>query len=110
VVLILAILAAFFLLPAPWGIGVVLAAACFEFVELAIWRRTLNWGKKTGPEALVGTSVEVVEDCAPRGRVRLRGEFWNAVSEVPLHAGERAVVRSVDGLSLELEPETEKGP
>jgi membrane-bound serine protease (ClpP class) len=108
--LILAILAAFFLLPSPWGIAVVIAAACFEFLELAIWRRTLGWHKKTGAEALVGMSAEVVEPCDPRGRVRVRGELWNADAVSPVGVGDSVVVQAVDGLRLEVAPGTEKGP
>jgi membrane-bound serine protease (ClpP class) len=108
--LILAIVLALLFLPTPWGIAVVIAAACFEVVELAIWRRTLGWGKKTGAEALVGMRAEVVEACDPRGRVRVRGELWNANAEEPADAGESVVVTKVDGLRLDVAPATEKGP
>jgi membrane-bound serine protease (ClpP class) len=110
VLLIVAVLLAVFVLPSPWSIGVVIAAACFEVVELSIWRRTLGWGKKTGVEALVGMSAEVVQDCDPSGRVRVRGELWNADSASPAEVGDTVVVQRVDGLRLEVAPGTEKGP
>ena len=109
-ILILAVLLAVFVLPTPWSIGVVIAAAAFEVVELSIWRRTLNWGKKTGVEALVGMRAEVVQECDPSGRVRVRGELWNADSASPADVGESVVVTKVDGLRLEVAPATEKGP
>jgi membrane-bound serine protease (ClpP class) len=110
VLLALAIVAAFLLLPAPWGIGVVVFAAAVETFEIALWRRLLRYRVRTGAEALVGMSAEVVEECAPRGRVRLRGELWNASSSEPAGVGETVVVRRVDGLRLEVAPATEKGP
>jgi membrane-bound serine protease (ClpP class) len=108
--LILAVVLAVTVLPSPWNVGVVIAAACFEVLELAIWRRTLGWHKKTGAEALVGMTAEVVEACDPRGRVRVRGELWTADSGSAVQRGEVVVVRAVDGLRLQVEPATEKGP
>jgi membrane-bound serine protease (ClpP class) len=102
-----AILAAFLLLPAPWGFAVVVVAAGVELLEVAVWRRLLGYRVRTGPEALAGLTAEVVEDCAPLGRVRVRGELWNASCASPVRAGERVVVRSVDGLRLEVEPVSE---
>jgi membrane-bound serine protease (ClpP class) len=99
-----AILAAFLLLPTPWGIAVVVVAACVELFEVAVWRRLLGYRVRTGPEALAGMTAEVVEDCAPQGRVRVRGELWNASCDRPVRAGERVVVRRVKGLRLEVEP------
>ncbi len=107
--LILAVVLALLFLPSPWGIAVVLAAACFEVLELAIWRRTLGWGKKTGAEALVGMRAGR-GDCDPRGRVRVRGELWTADAAEPARAGDSVVVTKVDGLRLEVAPATEKGP
>jgi membrane-bound serine protease (ClpP class) len=109
VLLAAAILAAFLLLPAPWGIAVVIAAAAVEAFEIALWRRVIRYRVRTGAEALVGMSAEVVEECAPRGRVRLRGELWTAVSSAPATVGETVVVRAVDGLRLEVDPATERG-
>jgi membrane-bound serine protease (ClpP class) len=110
VLLAAAILAAFLLLPTPWGIAVVVFAAAVETFEITLWRRLLRYRVRTGAEALVGMSAEVVEECAPRGRVRLRGELWNADCAAPAGVGETVVVRRVDGLRLEVEPATEKGP
>ena len=62
-------------------------------------------------EALVGEPVQVIEACDPVGRVRLRGELWNARSELPVKAGATARVAGIDGLTIELAPEgAEDGP
>ena len=108
--LAIAIAAAFFLLPSPWGVGVVIVAALCEAFEIALWRRVIRYRVRTGAEALVGMNAQLVQECAPRGRVRLRGELWNAVSSAPAAVGETVVVRQVEGLRLEVDPATEKGP
>jgi len=41
---------------------------------------------------------------APAGKVFVHGELWDAVSTVPVPAGERIVVRQVDGLTLRVDP------
>ena len=54
--------------------------------------------------------AEVVQECDPSGRVRVRGELWNADSASPARVGDTVVVQRVDGLRLEVAPGTEKGP
>lgn len=44
---------------------------------------------------------------APGGRILIRGESWDAVSSVPVEVGSRVRVRSVDGLTLRVVPESE---
>src|SRR3984957_16027670 len=58
----------------------------------------------TGAEGLIG-EVGIAETMlAPAGKVVVHGEFWDAVSSVPVSAGERIVVRRVDGLTLRVDP------
>jgi membrane-bound serine protease (ClpP class) len=59
---------------------------------------------QTGAEALVGMRGKVVEACEPDGRVRVRGELWNATSAVPVAEGGSVTVTAVDGLTLTVEP------
>ena len=103
--LAIAILLTVFVLSPPVGVAVIAIAAVVEVGEYLFWRRFLRrYRIQTGVEALVGEEVEVVEGCAPLGRVRLRGELWNARSATPLAAGETARVAAIDGLTLELGP------
>jgi len=103
--------AALFLLPAPWSYVTVAVAAVIEVGEVYLWIRFLGrYRVTTGAEGLVGERAEVVEDCAPVGRVRVRGELWQARCAVPAVAGQRMRVAAVDGLTLEVEPENGKGP
>jgi membrane protein implicated in regulation of membrane protease activity len=91
------------------GVAVIIIAAVVEVGEYLFWRRFLRrYRIRTGVEALVGEPVKVVEACDPVGRVRLRGELWNARSERSLAVGETARVARVDGLTIELAPGAEE--
>jgi membrane-bound serine protease (ClpP class) len=58
----------------------------------------------TGAQAMIGVVVEAAEDfTASGGRVRYGGELWNARSQTPLSAGQRARVLEVQGLELSVE-------
>jgi membrane-bound serine protease (ClpP class) len=43
-------------------------------------------------------------DFAGRGRVRARGEVWQALCDVPVSAGQPLRVVAVDGLTLHVRP------
>ena len=53
---------------------------------------------------MVGLRAVVIERLAPGGRVRLRGEYWNAVSGTPLEPGTEVEITGVDGLLLRVRP------
>ena len=58
----------------------------------------------TGAESMVGTIAVAKTDVAPRGKVFLQGELWDAVSEEPIREGEEAEVKAVAGLTLTVGP------
>ena len=58
----------------------------------------------TGAEGLIGQIGIAKTALAPAGKVALHGEFWDAISAVPVPAGEQIVVRQVDGLTLRVDP------
>jgi membrane protein implicated in regulation of membrane protease activity len=106
-----AILLAVFVLPPGWGIAVVSLAIVVEVAEVGFWIRFLRrYRISTGPEALVGKRAEVIERCDPLGRVRMRGEIWHAHCDEGAAVGETVLVTGVAGLTLQVEPATEKGP
>jgi membrane-bound serine protease (ClpP class) len=41
---------------------------------------------------------------APVGKVFVHGELWDAVSTIPIPAGEQIVIRQIDGLTLRVDP------
>ncbi|HVJ98740.1 MAG TPA: NfeD family protein [Acidimicrobiia bacterium] len=61
-----------------------------------------------GREELVGELGEAAADVAPDGVVRIREALWKARTNraTPIHAGDTVRVVSIEGLTLEVEPET----
>jgi membrane-bound serine protease (ClpP class) len=58
----------------------------------------------TGEQGLIGEIGTAQTALAPAGKVFVHGELWDAVSVVPIPAGEHIVVRQVDGLTLKVDP------
>jgi len=58
----------------------------------------------TGKQGLVGEIGIAQSQLAPSGKVFVHGELWDAVSTVPVPAGEQIIVRQVDGLTLRVDP------
>ena len=96
---------ALFVFP-PWlGLAAVSLGVVVEVAEVGFWIRFLRrYRVSTGAEGLVGSMAEVIEDCDPRGRVRMRGEIWHAYCARGAHVGDRVTVSSVEGLTLRVEP------
>jgi len=59
----------------------------------------------TGSEQLLGATAEAAESFDGRGRVRIFGEDWNAVSTLPVAAGQRVTIERVEGLTLHVKPQ-----
>lgn len=79
------------------------------FAVLLIWLLTYllklrRRGAVSGVEATVGTIAVAMEDFSDAGKVWLEGEAWQAHSPVPVHKDQKVVVRTVEGLQLEVEP------
>ena len=104
--LLVAILLAIFVLPAPWGLVAVGIGAALEICESLgfLW-----WSKRrrasVGAVTLVGRRGVVVTPVVPRGQVKVDGEIWEAESDVPLDRDTRVVVRGVRGLVLDVGPD-----
>jgi len=64
----------------------------------------LRWSRRrraaTGIETLIGRTAVVSSPT----QVRVAGELWEAVSDVPLVPGESVQVTGVDGLTLRVSP------
>jgi membrane-bound serine protease (ClpP class) len=61
-----------------------------------------------GRESMIGEMGEAVAEAAPDGVVRVREALWPARTNraTPLAVGDRVRVTGIDGLVLEVEPET----
>ena len=58
----------------------------------------------SGREGLLGERAEAVEAFDHRGLVRVQGVLWNAVTPVPVQAGQPLRIVRVEGLTLQVEP------
>jgi membrane-bound serine protease (ClpP class) len=67
---------------------------------------------RTGYEELVGAVGEVREPLDPEGQVFIQGALWQArtTGEGAIGPGTRVRVKSVDGLTLEVEPVADASP
>jgi membrane-bound serine protease (ClpP class) len=83
-----------------------LTAAFFIFVVGAGLRAQLL-PAKTGKEAMIGQTAKALAKIDSRGgKVFTEGEYWNAVSESPIEAGETTEIVGIEGLTLKVKPKT----
>ena len=59
----------------------------------------------TGIDSLLGEIVEVRQWKETEGQIVIKGELWNAVSDVPLKKGDKAIIQNVEGLTLKVTAE-----
>ena len=66
------------------------------------------WSKRRRPSvgigALVGKAGVAVSELWPEGQVKVDGEIWRARCAGGCDAGTKVVVRSVEGLTLVVDP------
>ena len=79
------------------------------FAVLLIWLlgylfKLRRRGAVSGTEATVGAIAVAMEDFSNEGKVWLDGEAWQARTAAPVAKDQSVVVRTVDGLLLEVEP------
>ena len=90
----------------PWLVGCM--TALFGAVLLLVGQRVWSAQRlapRTGTEALVGDTAEVVSALAPQGTVRIRGEVWSARSEgESIEAGASVRVDRAEGVVLVVRP------
>jgi membrane-bound ClpP family serine protease len=81
----------------------------FEFIEHVgiplIWFiKNRNKRSNYGVIGMIGKVVEIKRWDKTEGQVLINGELWEAVCEVPLLKGDKAVVQGIEGLTMKLEP------
>ncbi len=59
----------------------------------------------TGSQGMISEVGEARTALLPRGKVFVRGEYWDAESSHPIEAGARVRVLRVEGMLLKVEPE-----
>ena len=60
----------------------------------------------TGGEGMIGAVGETASEVFGRGKVMIRGEYWDACSKAPIEKGRPVKVVRVNGLKIEVEEET----
>ena len=58
----------------------------------------------TGREGLIHETGIARTELAPRGKVAVHGEIWDAVAEAPVAAGDAIEIVAVDGMTLKVQP------
>lgn len=80
----------------------VVTAAFFIFV-VAAGLRAQTMRVKSGRELMIGKTIPAVTVITPQGgKVFVEGEYWNAVSEVPIQAGQSVEIVEINGLTLKV--------
>jgi membrane-bound serine protease (ClpP class) len=93
----------------PMGIIVGFAAASAAFLLLVLGSvfKSRRRPVVSGREELLGTAGEVLQDFEGEGWARVHSETWRVRSQRPLRAGQRVRVKNIEGLVLDVIPETE---
>jgi len=60
---------------------------------------------KTGKETMIGKTASALTTIdASGGKMLFEGEYWNAVSEVPVEIGQAVLIKSIEGLTANVTP------
>ena len=90
-----------FIVPAP------VTTAAFFLIVVGAGLRAQRLPIKAGREIMIGKVIPALTAITPLGgKVFVEGEYWNAVSELPIPIGDRAEIVGLDGLTLKLKPAT----
>ncbi|HKW36879.1 MAG TPA: nodulation protein NfeD [Burkholderiales bacterium] len=90
-------------------LGVAAASAAFVLFAVGMMLKARKRPIVSGREEMIGRIGEVIEDCDREGWARVHGETWRIHGSTPLRAGQRVRVAGLNGLSLEVVPESQRG-
>jgi membrane-bound serine protease (ClpP class) len=94
-----------FLLSLAYIIPATLVTAAFFVFVVGAGIRAQFLPARTGRELMLGlTAPALARIDAAGGKIFVEGEYWNAVSEVPIEAGQAVEVVGMDGLTLRVKP------
>ncbi|HXC34780.1 MAG TPA: nodulation protein NfeD [Candidatus Acidoferrales bacterium] len=94
-------------LPVSWVFAATLITAAFFIFFVSKGIRAQYLPTRAGSETMIGKTVAARSriDTAG-GKVFIEGELWNAVSEIPVEAGQNVEVTGLEGLTLKVKPKT----
>ena len=90
-------------------VGLALVAGLFLLWLVSYLVRLRRRGAVSGRASIIGGSATAMKSFTGEGKVWLEGEAWAAVSKVPVEKDQEVVVRSMDGLTLVVEPASQPG-
>jgi membrane-bound serine protease (ClpP class) len=86
--------------------AIALVGALIFVTAVVLLARTRRRSIATGREQMLNEPALAITDFEREGVVRAHGELWQAISSAPVHAGQRLRVVKVDGLTLQVEPDS----
>jgi membrane-bound serine protease (ClpP class) len=86
------------------AIAVTLPFAAITIFLVALVMRARSNKVVSGPEGMIGELGSAYTALSPAGKVFIHGEYWDAISSMPVEAGARVQVTAVDGLTVQVEP------
>ncbi len=89
--------------------GFALASAAFLLVVVAALLKSRKRPVVSGREELIGASGEVIEAQGEEGLARVHSETWCVRASAPLTPGQRVRVTAMEGLLLDVVPESAEG-
>lgn len=89
-------------------IVLVILFIAYEFIEHVafplVWSLVRRKKKPTsGPERILGEVGEVKKWNGKEGYLFVGGELWKANSQFPLEAGDKVVIKKIEGLTLKVD-------
>ncbi len=89
--------------------GIAAASAGFLIFVVGMLARARKRPVVSGREELIGSGGELLEDCEREGWARVHGETWRVRCARPLKRGARVRVTAIEGLVLEVVPDSRNG-
>jgi membrane-bound serine protease (ClpP class) len=90
-------------------LGVAAASAAFVFFAVGMMLKARKRPVVSGREEMIGSTGELLEDCQPEAWARIHGETWRVRCKAALKSGQRVRVTAMDGLLLEVVPDSIEG-
>jgi membrane-bound serine protease (ClpP class) len=97
-----------FVIPWPLIAAIAIFSALFVFLVIGMAMQARRRPVVSGAEEIVGGHGVVVDDFEEQGWVRMHSENWMAKSKIPLKRGQRVRITAVNGLMLEVAPESDE--
>ncbi len=95
-------------MPLSFTITLALASAAIVFLTVTMAAKARRRPVVSGAEEIIGSQGVALEDIQTQGWARVHGENWHVVSSVPLTQGQKVRVTRIEGLTLDVEPESEQ--